>query len=40
MSHRPEAHADHTFMDAVESGKTEQELESLRRAIHQYSKML
>jgi DNA-binding FrmR family transcriptional regulator len=35
-----EAHADHTFMDAVESGKTEQELESLRRAIHQYSKML
>ena len=35
-----EAHADHTFIDAVESGKTEQELESLRRAIHQYSKML
>lgn len=35
-----EAHADHMFMDAVESGQTEKELESLRRAIHQYSKML
>ena len=35
-----EAHADHTIMDAVESGTTEQQLESLRRAIHQYSKML
>lgn len=35
-----EAHADHTFMDAVESGQTEKELASLRRAIQQYSKML
>lgn len=35
-----EAHADHTFMDAVSSGHTEKELESLRRAIKQYSKML
>ncbi|WP_086347594.1 metal-sensitive transcriptional regulator [Candidatus Enterococcus clewellii] len=35
-----EAHADHTFMDAVQSGQTEKELASLRRAIQQYSKML
>lgn len=34
-----EAHADHTFRDAVSSGQTEKELESLRRAIKQYSKM-
>lgn len=35
-----EAHADHTFMNAAETGRTEEELESLRRAIHQYNKML
>lgn len=35
-----EAHADHTFMNAVASGQTEKELESLRRAIKQYSKMI
>lgn len=35
-----EAHADHTFMNAIENGKAEAELESLRKAIHQYSKML
>jgi len=35
-----EAHADHTFMDAVASGQPEKELESLRRAIKQYSKMI
>jgi len=35
-----EAHADHTFIDAVASGQPEKELESLRRAIKQYSKMI
>lgn len=35
-----EAHADHTFRDAVASGQAEKELESLRRAIKQYSKMI
>ena len=36
-----EAHADHTFHNAtVESQDPEKELESLRRAVAQYSKML